>query len=125
MDDDFNTGGGVGILFDLVRRLNKFVDDEKLEEPSRQTPAKLSVLKRGATVLGELSAVLGLFRRPPQEEPAGDRELIGKLMDLLIEIRAEARKGKDFATADRIRSSLAELGVTLEDRPGGTEWSVQ
>jgi len=125
MDDDFNTGGGVGILFDLVRRLNKFVDDEKLEEPGKQTPAILSVLKRGAAVLGELSAVLGLFRRPPHEQPAGDSELIGKLMDLLIQLRAEARKAKDFATADRIRSSLAELGVTLEDRPGGTEWSAQ
>ena len=125
MDDDFNTGGGVGILFDLVRRLNKFVDDEKLEEPGKQTPAMLNVLKCGAAVLCELSAVLGLFQRPPHEQPAGDSELIGKLMDLLIQLRAEARKAKDFATADHIRSSLAELGVTLEDRPGGTEWSVQ
>jgi cysteinyl-tRNA synthetase len=124
MDDDFNTGGGVGILFDLVRRLNKFVDDERLEEPGQQTPAKLSVLRRGATVLGELSAVLGLFRRPPQQEPAGDSELVGKLMELLIRLRADARKAKDFTTADRIRSSLAELGITLEDRPGGTEWAV-
>jgi cysteinyl-tRNA synthetase len=125
MDDDFNTGGAVGVLFDLVRRLNKFVDDEKLEAPSNQAPAKLSVLRQGAAVLCELSAVLGLFRRPPEEVPAGDSELIGRLIDLLIEIRAEARKAKDFATADRIRSSLADLGITLEDRPGGTEWSVQ
>jgi cysteinyl-tRNA synthetase len=85
----------------------------------------LNVLKRGAAVLGELSAVLGLFRRPPQEKPPGDSELIGKLMDLLIQLRAEARKAKDFATADKIRNSLAELGIALEDRPGGTEWSVQ
>ena len=47
------------------------------------------------------------------------------LMDLLIAIRADARKNKDFATADRIRNSLAEINVTLEDRPGGTEWSIQ
>ena len=44
-------------------------------------------------------------------------------MDLLIELRAEARKNKDFATADQIRNALAEIGITLEDRPGGTEWS--
>ncbi|MHC4177019.1 MAG: cysteine--tRNA ligase [Planctomycetota bacterium] len=125
MDDDFNTGGAVGVLFDLVRRLNKFVDDEKLEEPGNRAPAKLSVLKRGSAALCELSAALGLFRRPPQEKSAGDNELTGKLMDLLIEIRADARKAKDFATADRIRNSLAELGVTLEDRPGGTEWRVE
>jgi cysteinyl-tRNA synthetase len=44
-------------------------------------------------------------------------------MKLLIELRAEARKKKDFATADRIRVTLGEIGVALEDRPGGTEWS--
>ena len=47
MDDDFNTGGGIGTLFDLVRALNKFVDDEKLEEPGKRTPEKLDVLRRG------------------------------------------------------------------------------
>ena len=47
----------------------------------------------------------------------------GQLMQLLIELRAEARKNKDFATADRIRNSLTEMGITLEDRPGGTDWS--
>jgi cysteinyl-tRNA synthetase len=46
-------------------------------------------------------------------------------MQLLIELRAGARAKKDFATADRVRDSLAELGVTLEDRAGGTEWTVK
>ena len=122
MDDDFNTGGGIGALFDLVRAINKFVDDEKLEEPGKRTPEKLDVLRRGATTLRELTATLGLFRQPPQEKSAGSDELAGKLMKLLIELRAEARKKKDFATADRIRNTLTEIGVTLEDRPGGTEW---
>ncbi len=124
MDDDFNTGGGVATLFDLLRRLNKFVDDEKLEEPGAQDAAKLDVLKQGAATLAELAATLGLFRKPPQQTRCGDNELTGKLVDLLIELRAEARKNKDFATADRIRDSLGEIGVVLEDRPGGTEWSV-
>jgi cysteinyl-tRNA synthetase len=126
MDDDFNTGGGIGSLFDLVRALNKFVDDEKLEEPGKRTPAKLDELRRGTTVLRELAATLGLFRKPPVEKaPAGDDQLTGKLMKLLIDLRAESRKKKDFATADRIRNTLAEIGVVLEDRPGGTEWSVK
>jgi cysteinyl-tRNA synthetase len=123
MDDDFNTGGAVGVLFELLRRLNKFVDDEKLEEKSA-APAKVAVLKKGATVLRELAATLGLFRKPPRQTAGGDDQLVGQLMDLLIEIRAQARKSKDFATADKIRDSLAEIGVTLEDRPGGTEWSI-
>jgi cysteinyl-tRNA synthetase len=126
MDDDFNTGGAIGDLFELLRRLNKFIDDEKLEKPEAQTPEKLAPLKRGAGVLRELAAVLGLFRRPSEDrQPAGDNDLVGKLMNLLIQLRAESRKKKDFATADGIRKGLAEIGVLLEDRPGGTQWSVQ
>jgi len=126
MDDDFNTAGGVAALFDLVRELNKYADREKLEEPGQCDPAKLAALKRATAVFKELAGTLGLFRRPPEEAaPAGDNELTARLLDLLVEIRAEARKARDFATADKIRDSLAEIGVTLEDRPGGTEWSLQ
>jgi cysteinyl-tRNA synthetase len=71
-----------------------------------------------------MGAVLGLFRQPPVEKQAGNNELVGKLMGLLIELRAESRKKKDFATADQIRKRLGEIGVVLEDRPGGTEWTV-
>jgi len=123
MDDDFNTGGGIGALFDLVRALNKFVEDEKLEDPGRRPAEKIAALKRGATVLKELSAALGLFRKAPQEKSAGGDDLADKLMTLLIDLRNESRKKKDFATADRIRNALTEIGIVLEDRPGGTEWS--
>ena len=124
MDDDFNTGGAIGALFDLVRRLNKFVDDEKLEESKKQDAVKLAALGQGVTTLAELSAALGLFRQPSQETAGGDNELTGKLMELLIDVRADARKNKDFATADKIRNSLTEIGVTLEDRADGTDWTI-
>ena len=126
MDDDFNTGGGIGTLFDLVRAINKFADDEKLEEPGQTRRPRSSTFCAAATiVLRELAATLGLFRKPAEEKAPGGDDLAGKLMKLLIELRAEARKKKDFATADRIRNTLTEIGVTLEDRPGGTEWSVK
>jgi DNA-directed RNA polymerase II subunit RPB2 len=51
------------------------------------------------------------------------RMTIGKLMELIIEIRANARKTKDFATADLVRNKLTEAGVVLEDRADGTLWS--
>ena len=123
MDDDFNSGGAVGDLFELVRALNKFIDEHKLEAGS-PSDEHVSALQRGAAVLRELAGTLGLFREPPVARQAADDETVGQLMALLIELRAEARKKKDFATADRIRNGLTEMGITLEDRPGSTEWTI-
>lgn len=126
MDDDFNTGGAIGELFELVRRLNRYIDENRLEEPSQRTPEKLELLRRGTTVLRELGNVLGLFRvPPPQRKMVEETGLTSKLLDLLVAIRAEARKAKNFQLADRIRSGLAELGVVLEDRPDGTIWRIE
>ena len=124
MDDDFNTGGAVGDLFELVRALNKFADDQKLEN-QKPTTEQLATLRQGAMTLRELGGTLGLFRVASAKPTLGDNELTGKLMSLIIELRAAARTKKDFATADRIRQALGEAGVTLEDRPGGTEWTAK
>jgi cysteinyl-tRNA synthetase len=124
MDDDFNTGGAVGNLFELLGVLNKFADDEKLETPSAAKPDSLAQLRQGALVVRELGAVLGMFRAEAEASSAGDDGgLVDQLMTLVIELRAAARKNKDFATADKIRNSLTAAGVTLEDRPSGTEWT--
>ncbi|MHB1036036.1 MAG: cysteine--tRNA ligase [Pirellulales bacterium] len=124
MDDDFNTGGAIGVLFDLVRDLNKFVDTEKLDA-GKPDPGKLAVLKAGTATLRELTATLGLFRAPVEEKKAGDESLVARLMRLLIEVRADSRKSKNFAAADKIRKSLAEMGITLEDRADGTDWTLR
>ena len=125
MDDDFNTGGAIGDLFELVRRLNKYIEDEKLEDPKSRDPKKLAELEQGVRTLRDLAGTLGLFREPTKEKAASGDELVGKLMDLLVEIRKESRKAKNFAMADRIRNSLAQLGIVLEDHPTGTEWSLK
>jgi cysteinyl-tRNA synthetase len=124
MDDDFNTGGGIGVLFELVRAINKFVDDAGLEAANSPDPDTIATLKIGAAVLRELAATLGLFRQPAASPAAGgDDKLVGQLMALVIEMRADARKSKNFAMADKIRERLTALEITLEDRPGGTEWT--
>jgi cysteinyl-tRNA synthetase len=128
MDDDFNTGGAIGDLFELVRLLNRFVDAEKLESTGKSDAAKVAVLKRGAAVMRELASTVGLFKAPvakPGAAAGANDELVGKLMKLLIELRAEARKTKNFAVADGVRKGLGEIGIVLEDRPDGTSWSVQ
>ncbi len=75
------------------------------------------------SVLRELAAILGLFLKPPKKsEPAGGGEVIDGLMQLIIQIRANARKNKDFATSDTIRDGLTTVGITLQDMKDGTTW---
>jgi len=125
MDDDFNTGGAVADLFDLVRESNKYVDQQRLEDVSDRKDARIVTLVRATTVLRELSNILGLFRSTPAKRGGASEGVVPKLMQLLIELRADARSKKDFATGDKIRNSLAEMGITLEDRKGGaTEWRI-
>jgi cysteinyl-tRNA synthetase len=124
MDDDFNTGGAIGELFEIVHALNRFAN----QRPTGALAAsgeQVAEYKRGMTVLKELSQILGLFRRPEAAAEPADHELSDGLMSLLIEIRARLRKEKNFALADEVRKRLSELGVTLEDRPDGTRWRVE
>ncbi len=78
----------------------------------------------------ELGAgILGVLTLDPLD-PAGDTggrsdELVRELVNLIVEIRSEARAARDFARADRIRDALQRLGIVLEDRPDGTRWSFK
>jgi cysteinyl-tRNA synthetase len=124
MDDDFNTGGAIGTLHKLLPALNRFADARGLEE-DKANSADVAAFRRGTMVLRESGQILGLFTAPPAKTETGqDDQLVGGLMQLLLDLRAEARKGKNFALADQIRKRLGELGVTLEDRPGGTGWRL-
>ena len=138
MDDDFNTGGAVGVLFELVTALNRIADAGRLEDPSAADSEARAAFEEGAVLLKELGQVLGLFFEAPKAAGgAGNDQLVSGLMRLLIDLRnnlrSEAKKipGKDdpakkliFEQADLIRKRLAEMGVTLEDRPGGTDWRL-
>ena len=124
MDDDFNTGAAISDLFELVRTLNKSADQQKLEDPATRTEQALSSFKQGMATLRELTNLLGIFAQPPDEKSTGDDQLVGKLLDLLIEVRTDARQKKDFGTADKIRDALADLDIALEDRQGGTGWRL-
>jgi cysteinyl-tRNA synthetase len=120
MSDDFNTGGATGVLYELLTALNRFADARQLEGTGR-TDAALAEFDRGVLVLRELSQLLGLFHQAQESGGASD-ELVNGLMQLLLDLRAEARKSKNFGMADRIRQRLGQIGITLEDRPGGTGW---
>jgi cysteinyl-tRNA synthetase len=125
MEDDFNTGGAVGTLYELLTQLNRFADQyQDFAGTGSQTSLTYQNFRRGASILRELSSLLGLFREPIATSRTAADELVNGLMQLLIDLRADARKSKNFAVADQIRKRLTEIGVTLEDRAGGTGWRV-
>jgi len=136
MDDDFNTGGATAVLFELVTTLNKLADSTKLEDPATEDEAARTAFAEGSELLAELGRILGLFFDQPKPATlGGDDRLVAGLMQLLIDLRnnlrTEAKAITDkanptrkalFDQTDLIRKRLAELGVTLEDRQGGTSW---
>ena len=111
MDDDFNSAGAIGHVFDIAREANLYLK-------GAETRYKKLVLRRALDKIKELADVLGIFRGIGGE--------ILKLDDLPVEIRelvnerVKARKAKDWATADSLRIRIAAQGYFLEDRPEGT-----
>jgi cysteinyl-tRNA synthetase len=130
MDDDFNTGGAMSILFEFVRSINKHIDKHSMEESAKRTPQAIATLRRAMQTLRELSGILGLFQKPlataqGSQADDGKAALADKLMELLIQMRIDARTRKDFAMADTIRNALTGLGVTLMDKKESTIWKLE
>jgi cysteinyl-tRNA synthetase len=108
MDDDFNTAGALGYLFELVRATNQ----------ARDAGANPGVLDPAQALLIELSTVLGL-RLERLAQAGGPAE---PFIELLLGLRTELRSQKLWGLSDQIRDRLAELGVTIEDSKEGTAW---
>jgi len=117
MDDDFNAPGGIAALHDLTREVNTLLNSGQ--------PVGRAVLEAIDATYRELGGdVLGIIPDEAAPGSAVNAEREAGLIRILLDMRAEARAARDFATADRIRNQLAALGVTLEDRPDGTVWRV-
>jgi len=118
LSDDFNTGAAIGVLHDLVGFLNRLVELEKLENARPRGAMDLFCL--GTELLRIFSNILGLFVRPVQLTEIVDID--ARLVDLLVDLRNDARLSKNFQLADKIRKRMHELGIVLEDRAGATGW---
>jgi cysteinyl-tRNA synthetase len=115
MNDDFNAPGALGVLQELVRESNTVINSGEA-----LTGASLEAID---TLYRELAGdVLGLLPAGGASQADAVRE--EGLVQLLIALRAEARARKDWATSDKIRDELRELGILLEDRADGTIWKV-
>jgi cysteinyl-tRNA synthetase len=115
MDDDFNTSSALAALFELVRAINT----------ARTQDVSGPFFEAAQRTLRDLAGVLGLtlVSRGADREQA---QLAAKdFIDLLVEIRTDLRKEKQWALADKVRDRLKELSVVLEDTPNGTIWHFE
>lgn len=108
MDDDFNTAGALGHLFDLVRVINQARSKNATDEELAPAQDKFK----------ELTGVLGLALKGPEQSASSADAFI----ELLLTLRQELRQSKNYALADRVRDELAELGVVIEDAGQRSTW---
>ncbi len=109
MDDDLNTPRALAALFDLAREINR-----GRERGANVSPAQDTLL--------DLAAILGLDLSVSTDDAEASA---GPFIQLLVDLRSDLRADRQFDQADRIRDELADLGVTLEDTPAGTEWTLR
>lgn len=110
LDDDFNTAGAIGVLFELVREVNTaFI--------GQYVPSRRSVIAV-VNLFDELVDILGILYNNKKKKNTTDSDI-----EELIARRQKARENRDFAAADAIRDELRQRNIVLEDTPSGVKWS--
>lgn len=109
MDDDLNTADGLAAIFDLVKDINTKILDKGVSKGTCEAAAKL---------FDELCDVLGILYNRKSND-------LDSEIEALIEQRQQARKNKDWATADKIRDDLKAKGIILKDTPQGVTWTKE
>jgi len=116
MSDDFNTARVLASMFELVPVINS-IKDKTIANTAISSDTLLLMQSKFKSYLEDV------FGLKPMNE--ADNTKLQGVMQLLIDIRKESKSKKDFATSDKIRNQLTELGITLKDEKGGEmSWSI-
>lgn len=114
MNDDFNTSVLIAELFDVVRIINS-ANDGKLQ----LTQDDINLLK---TLFQHF--VFDILGLKVEEESTKTSNILGKVMDMLLELRNDAKSNKNFELSDKIRNGLTDAGVTVKDAKTGSVWKI-
>ncbi|MBN1260407.1 MAG: cysteine--tRNA ligase [Anaerolineae bacterium] len=117
MEEDFNTPQALAVLFEMVKDVN-----QQLTQKGDLSMGSLAAIEK---TFGDLAgSVLGIL---PAEEKASavSSELVEGLMDIIMDLRREAREAKEWERADMLRNRLALLGIMLNDAPAGSSWTYE
>ncbi|MBR4695511.1 MAG: cysteine--tRNA ligase, partial [Selenomonadaceae bacterium] len=115
MDDDFNTALAISQMFALSKEINIYY--QEVTVGGKVFDAEN--FRAASKAYEDMAGIIGIFE---QEAAGEDDALVDKLMELIIGIRQDARKEKNWAVADRIRDGLKEAGIVLEDSKSGVRW---
>ena len=116
MDEDMNTPQALAVIFDQIKETKKFsVNVSSGEEAEALNYSYNSLRKKLEEVLG-----IVLFMEDENKNFKNNDKLTGNLIELLIKLRADARKEKNFKLSDEIRDNLKELGIEIQDNKDGT-----
>ena len=116
MNDDFNTAKVLASMFELVPIINS-IKDKLIDINTIQASTLVTLQQKFKSYLEDIFGLL------PSNEITNSK--LNEVMNLLIEIRKEAKIKKDFATSDKIRNQLTEKGINLKDEKGGEmTWSL-
>ncbi len=115
MDEDFNTAGGIGAIFELVKELNKAGEINKISKIGFEVLE--DTIEYIRVVMEEVFGVLLKV-----EVQVGN--MTTELIEFLLELRREARDSKDWAFSDKVRDRLLEMGIKIKDGKEKTTWSI-
>ena len=129
MDDDFNTAGGIAVIFNAVRHANRIMDEN---ETGPISPNRVNTLAAIKEEIQRMGSVLGIGGDSPdtyfqiqRESVLAQETLDIEFIETLIAEREMARQEKNWARADQIREQLGAMNIVLKDRPDGTDWEIE
>ncbi|MHA1652017.1 MAG: cysteine--tRNA ligase [Candidatus Helarchaeota archaeon] len=114
MDDDFSTPRAIASINKLVKYINGLA--------SKKVSVKSEILRRAHALLLELGYILGIVKEPKEDEK---EQLLDKSLNIILELRADARDRRQFDIADKIRDKLQEMGIKILDYPSKTIWILE
>ena len=122
MRDDFNTALAISHMFALAKEINIY--HKAVVDAGIKPDGKLVALLND--VFAETCSIIGVLEKTaaPAAEESGDSKE-AELVEMLIAMRQDARKNKNYALADELRNKLSEIGIVLQDTPQGVKWSKQ
>lgn len=125
MNDDFNTAKGIGLMFSLIKDVNRIMDEGAASTNDRKTlETRYTDMRRMGTILGILQESWPAYVEKRTASQLSDAAIATDAIEALVAERSAARSRKDWQRADEIRAQLEEQGILLEDKADGTHWKV-